>query len=116
MPTNAKLLAEIDRLNQAMAERIPAPSSLSKFTGKRGEDVREWLFQIENACRIKGIQIDDASPTFSYLPGAKNGIADALSRKPDLQPETKFFHDLSVTSFADTSIGLANSEVTGDSE
>ncbi|KAG3095734.1 hypothetical protein PI124_g8249 [Phytophthora idaei] len=33
-------------------------------------------------------------PTFSYLPGAKNGIADALSRRPDLQPETKYFHDL----------------------
>ncbi|KAG2770883.1 hypothetical protein PC129_g15103 [Phytophthora cactorum] len=25
-------------------------------------------------------------PTLSYLPGAKNGIADALSRRPDLQP------------------------------
>ncbi|GMF67687.1 unnamed protein product [Phytophthora fragariaefolia] len=33
--------------------------------------------------------------TFSYLPGAKNSIADALSRRPDLQPETKFLHDLS---------------------
>ncbi|OWY96746.1 Gag-pol, partial [Phytophthora megakarya] len=51
-------------------------------------------------------------PTFSYLPGAKNGIADALSRRHDLQPETKFFHDLSVTSFDDTSFSLAISEVT----
>ncbi|GMF26696.1 unnamed protein product [Phytophthora fragariaefolia] len=49
-------------------------------------------------------------PTFSYLPGAKNGIADALSRRPDLDPETKFFHDLSVTSFNDTSFSLALSE------
>ncbi|KAG6616287.1 Retrovirus Polyprotein [Phytophthora cinnamomi] len=55
-------------------------------------------------------------PTFSYIPGAKNGIADALSRRPDLQPVTKFFHDLSVRSFDDTSFSLAISEVTGDSE
>ncbi|KAG2922036.1 hypothetical protein PC117_g16080 [Phytophthora cactorum] len=55
-------------------------------------------------------------PTFSYLPGAKNGIADALSRRPDLQPETKYFHDLSVTSFDDTSFSLALSEVSTDTE
>ncbi|KAG6623328.1 Pol Polyprotein [Phytophthora cinnamomi] len=61
MLTNAQLLAEIDRLNQAMEERTRVPSNLPKFTSKRGEDVREWLFQIENACRINGIQIDDAS-------------------------------------------------------
>ncbi|OWZ07833.1 hypothetical protein PHMEG_00019719 [Phytophthora megakarya] len=54
--------------------------------------------------------------TFSYLPGAKNRIADALSRRLDLQPETKFFHDLSVTSFDDTSYSLAISEVTTDIE
>ncbi|KAG2782341.1 hypothetical protein PC116_g9477 [Phytophthora cactorum] len=55
-------------------------------------------------------------PTFSYLPGAKNGIAEALSRRPDLQPETKYFHDLSVTSFDDTSFSLALSEVSTDTE
>ncbi|ETP47688.1 hypothetical protein F442_06410 [Phytophthora nicotianae P10297] len=38
MPTNAQLQAEIDRLNQAMAERT----------------------RIKNACRINGIAIDDA--------------------------------------------------------
>ncbi|OWZ12276.1 Retrotransposon nucleocapsid protein [Phytophthora megakarya] len=32
-------------------------------------------------------------PSFSYLPVAKNRIADALSRRPDLQLETKFFHE-----------------------
>ncbi|KAE9042819.1 hypothetical protein PR003_g15908 [Phytophthora rubi] len=48
--------------------------------------------------------------TFPYLPGAKNGIADALSRRLDLQPETKFFHDLGVTSYGDTSFSLALSE------
>ncbi|KAG3076359.1 hypothetical protein PI125_g21525 [Phytophthora idaei] len=55
-------------------------------------------------------------PTFSYLPGAKIGVADALSRRPDLQPQTKSFHDLSVTSFDDTSFSLAISEVTTDTE
>ncbi|GMF18347.1 unnamed protein product [Phytophthora fragariaefolia] len=55
-------------------------------------------------------------PTFSYLSGAKNGIADALSRRPGLQPETKFFQDLSVTSFDDTSFSLALSEVTTNTE
>ncbi|KAJ8569032.1 hypothetical protein ON010_g6230 [Phytophthora cinnamomi] len=75
MPTNAQLLAEIDRLNQAMAERTRVPSNLPKVTGKRGEDVREWLFQIEDACRINGIQIDDASVR---LPG----IAGSAVEKP----------------------------------
>ncbi|KAJ8524886.1 hypothetical protein ON010_g16230 [Phytophthora cinnamomi] len=55
-------------------------------------------------------------PTFSYLPGAKNGIADVLSRRPDLQPDTKFFHDLSVTSFDDTSFQLEITEVTTDGD
>ncbi|KAG3153577.1 hypothetical protein PI126_g10003 [Phytophthora idaei] len=55
-------------------------------------------------------------PTFSYLPGAKNGTADALSRRPDLQPEAKSFHDLSVTSFDATSFSFAISEVTTDTE
>ncbi|KAG2997577.1 hypothetical protein PC121_g19184 [Phytophthora cactorum] len=60
--------------------------------------------------------VAEYQPTFSYLPGAKNGIADALSRRPDLQPETKFFHDLSVSSFNGTSFGLAISEVTTDTK
>jgi hypothetical protein len=75
MPTNAQLQAEIDRLNQVMAERTRVPSNLPKFTGKRGEDVREWLFQIENACRINGILIEDTS---TQLPG----IAGSAMAKP----------------------------------
>ncbi|KAG3196944.1 hypothetical protein PC128_g7243 [Phytophthora cactorum] len=55
-------------------------------------------------------------PTFSYLPRVKNGIADPLSRSPGLQPETKFFHDLSVTSFDDASLSLAINEVTTDTK
>ncbi|GMF53574.1 unnamed protein product [Phytophthora fragariaefolia] len=45
-------------------------------------------------------------PVFAYLPGAKNGIADALSRRPDLEPETTTFHDLLVPSFNATSYQL----------
>jgi hypothetical protein len=55
-------------------------------------------------------------PTFSYLPGAKNGIADVLSRRPDLRPETIFFHDLCVRIFDDTSFNLTIGEVTSNSE
>ncbi|KAE9268035.1 hypothetical protein PR003_g31582, partial [Phytophthora rubi] len=75
MPTIAQLRAEIDRLNQAMAGRTRVPSNLPKFTGKRGEDVREWLFQIENACRINGNLIEDTS---TRLPG----IAGSAMEKP----------------------------------
>ncbi|OWY91176.1 hypothetical protein PHMEG_00040357, partial [Phytophthora megakarya] len=73
MPTNAQLQAEIDRLNQTMAVRTRVPSNLPKFTGKRGEDVREWLFQIENACRINGIIIEDSS---TRLPGIAGSAMD----------------------------------------
>ncbi|KAG6622438.1 uncharacterized protein IUM83_05454 [Phytophthora cinnamomi] len=237
--TNAQLRAEIDRLTQAMADRSKVPSHLPKFTGKRGEDVREWLFHVENACRINGVAIEDASTRLPGIAGsamekpasgwflhwssttrneehtwgvfcehvlhhfealnyqsvlrerlqrlkqtadiethngdysaliflvegmsvldqvlnyarraqspdaqlrqareprdaerrhgsggqvrgnplrgrgAKNGIADALSRRPDLQPDTKFFHDLSVTSFDDTSFQLEMTEVTTDGD
>ncbi|ETI57541.1 hypothetical protein F443_00190 [Phytophthora nicotianae P1569] len=75
MPTIAQLRAEIDRLNQAMADRTKVPNHLPKFTGKRGEDVREWLFQIENACRINNIPIEDTS---TRLPG----IAGSAMEKP----------------------------------
>ncbi|GMF31856.1 unnamed protein product [Phytophthora fragariaefolia] len=55
-------------------------------------------------------------PKFSYLPEAKYGMADAFNRCPDLQPETKHFHDLSVTSFKNTSFQMEISDVTTDSE
>lgn len=48
---------------------------------------------------------------FAYLPGAKNGIADALSRRPELKPETKQFHDLLTPSFNDTSYSLRVAEI-----
>ncbi|GMG15834.1 unnamed protein product [Phytophthora fragariaefolia] len=50
-------------------------------------------------------------PVFAYLPGAKNGIADALSRRPDLKPETKDFHDLPVPSFNETCYQLRVTEI-----
>ncbi|OWY95814.1 hypothetical protein PHMEG_00034083 [Phytophthora megakarya] len=56
-----------------MAARTRVPSSLPKFTGKKGDDVREWLFQIENACRINGIRIEDAN---SQLPGIAGSAMD----------------------------------------
>lgn len=47
-----------------------------------------------------------AQGRFAYLPGAKSGIADALSRLPNRKPETKEFHDLLVPSFNETSYQL----------
>ncbi|KAG3153280.1 hypothetical protein PI126_g10156 [Phytophthora idaei] len=75
MPTNAQLQAEIDRLNQVMAGRTRVPTNLPKFTGKGREDVREWLFQIENSCRINNIPIEGAT---TRLPG----IAGSAMEKP----------------------------------
>ncbi|RAW31450.1 hypothetical protein PC110_g12186 [Phytophthora cactorum] len=75
MPTNAQLQAEIDRLNQVMADRTRVPTNLPKSTGKRGEDVREWMSQVENACRINYIPIEDAS---TRIPG----IAGSAMEKP----------------------------------
>ncbi|GMF35630.1 unnamed protein product [Phytophthora fragariaefolia] len=54
--------------------------------------------------------LPEYQPTFLYLRGAKNGVADALSRRPDLHPETKFFHNLRIPGFDPTSFTLAISE------
>ncbi|POM64578.1 Hypothetical protein PHPALM_19875 [Phytophthora palmivora] len=56
-----------------------------------------------------GVRIDpDKVQTIRDWP---NGIADALSRRPDLKPETKDFHDLLVTSFNETSYQLRVTEI-----
>ncbi|KAG6574355.1 uncharacterized protein IUM83_07090 [Phytophthora cinnamomi] len=73
MPTIAQLRAEVNRLNQAMADRKRVPSNLPNFTGKRGEDVREWLFQIENACQINDIPIEDTSTRLPGIAGSAMG-------------------------------------------
>ncbi|KAE9005728.1 hypothetical protein PR001_g17374 [Phytophthora rubi] len=66
----------------------------------------EGIFQQKMANRRLARWYDilaEYQPVFAYLPGAKNGIADALSRRPDLKPETKDFHNLRVPSFNETS-------------
>ncbi|KAJ8574900.1 hypothetical protein ON010_g4313 [Phytophthora cinnamomi] len=75
MATIAQQRAEVDRLNQAMADRTRVPSNMPKFTGNRGEDDRDGMFQIENACRINDIPIED---TNTRLPG----IAGSAMEKP----------------------------------
>jgi hypothetical protein len=72
MTTNAQLRAEIQNLAQS---NVRVPSNLPKFTGTKNEDVREWLFQIENACRINGIVITDNN---QRIPG----IAGSAMEKP----------------------------------
>ncbi|KAG3231195.1 hypothetical protein PI124_g23711 [Phytophthora idaei] len=75
----------------------------------------EGVFQQKMANRRLARWYDilaEYQPVFAYLPGAKNGIADALSRRPDLKPETKEFHDLLVPSFSETSYQLSVTEVT----
>ncbi|GMF15818.1 unnamed protein product [Phytophthora lilii] len=76
---------------------------------------REGIFRQKMANRRLARWYDilaEYQPVFAYLPGAKNGIADALSRRPDLKPETKEFHDLLVPSFNETSYQLRIAEVT----
>ncbi|OWZ14806.1 hypothetical protein PHMEG_00011645 [Phytophthora megakarya] len=70
MPTNAEVHAEIEWLNQAMAARARVPSNLPKFTGMRGENVRDWLFQIGNTCCINGIPIEDSSTRLLGIAGS----------------------------------------------
>jgi hypothetical protein len=55
-------------------------------------------------------------PVFSYLPGHQNTIADTLSRRPDLKPDTKAFHDLSIPSFNETSYLMSMSTIDVGSE
>ncbi|KAJ8542468.1 hypothetical protein ON010_g12345 [Phytophthora cinnamomi] len=75
MPIITQLRAEVDRLNQAMTNRTRVPSNLPKFTGKPGENVREWLFQIVNACRINNIPIEDTSTRLPGIEGVGDGEA-----------------------------------------
>ncbi|GMF16026.1 unnamed protein product [Phytophthora fragariaefolia] len=74
----------------------------------------EGIFQQKKANRRLARWYDvlaEYQPVFAYLPGAKNGIADALSRRPDLKPETKAFHDLLVPSFNATKYQLRVMEI-----
>ncbi|GMF57150.1 unnamed protein product [Phytophthora fragariaefolia] len=74
----------------------------------------EGIFQQKMANRRLARWYDilaEYQPVFACLPGAKNGIADALSRQSDLKPETKDFHDLLVPSFNETSYQLRVTEI-----
>ncbi|OWZ14723.1 Retrovirus Polyprotein, partial [Phytophthora megakarya] len=74
----------------------------------------EGVFQQKMANRRLARWYDilaEYQPVFAYLPGAQNGIADALSRRPDLKPQTKEFHDLLVPSFNETSYQLRIAEI-----
>lgn len=70
MTTNAQLQAEIQQLAQATRDTKRIPNNLSRFSGKRGEDVREWLFQIKNTCRIYGFKIEDDNTTLPAIAGS----------------------------------------------
>ncbi|KAG3255323.1 hypothetical protein PI124_g140 [Phytophthora idaei] len=106
MPTNAQLQAEIDRLNQVMAGRTRVPTNLPKFTGKGREDVREWLFQIENSCHINNIPIEGAT---TRLPG----IAGSAMEKP---ASGWFLHWSSTTRSEEHTLGFSRLKQTADIE
>ncbi|GMF38471.1 unnamed protein product [Phytophthora fragariaefolia] len=45
------------------------PSDLPKFKGKRDEDVRQWLFQVETLCRINSHDATDSNATLPAIAG-----------------------------------------------
>ncbi|GMF46616.1 unnamed protein product [Phytophthora fragariaefolia] len=45
------------------------PSGLLKFKGKRDEDVRQWIFQVETLCRINGHDATDSNATMPAIAG-----------------------------------------------
>ncbi|KAE8969438.1 hypothetical protein PR001_g27502 [Phytophthora rubi] len=71
-----RILLAIVRVTPVTDERAHASAQQpANVHDKRGEDVREWMFQIENACRINGILIEETS---TRLPG----IAESAMEKP----------------------------------
>ncbi|KAG3182127.1 hypothetical protein PC128_g14825 [Phytophthora cactorum] len=72
-----ELQAEIKALREARYPDRPPPSEskpriltfLPKFKGRRGEDVRQWLFQIDTLCRINGHDASDANVTLPAIAG-----------------------------------------------
>ncbi|OWZ03003.1 hypothetical protein PHMEG_00025337, partial [Phytophthora megakarya] len=69
----AQLRAEIVALQanvqaprpQPTTQKPRVPSGLPKFKGKRDEDARQWLFEVETLCRING---HDATSNNDTLP------------------------------------------------
>ncbi|KAG3081488.1 hypothetical protein PI124_g11048 [Phytophthora idaei] len=74
---HAQVRAEIAALQannqgQHSASRDPkprVPSGMPKFKGKRDEDVRQWLFQVETLCRTHGHNATDANDTLPAIAG-----------------------------------------------
>ncbi|KAJ8531874.1 hypothetical protein ON010_g14087 [Phytophthora cinnamomi] len=93
-------------------QRVSCLSDLlfgSASDDRNGSQVSRGYFQRKMANRRLARWYDilaEYQPVFAYLPGAKNGIAYALSRRPNLKPETKEFHDLFVPSFNEISYQL----------
>ena len=46
-------------------------------------------------------------PKFQYYPGKDNYVAETLSRRPDLKPTIKEFHEIKIPSFNDTCFTMA---------
>ncbi|GMF17846.1 unnamed protein product [Phytophthora lilii] len=73
----AELRAEIeilrasrqDRPTKAAETKPHVQSSMPKFKGKREEDVRQWLFQVETLCLIHGHDGSDDNATLPAIAG-----------------------------------------------
>ncbi|KAG2888211.1 hypothetical protein PC114_g18478 [Phytophthora cactorum] len=72
-----ELQAETKALREARYPDRPPPSEskprvptfLPKFKGRRGEDVRKWLSQIDKLCRINGHDASNANVTVPSIAG-----------------------------------------------
>ncbi|EGZ28910.1 hypothetical protein PHYSODRAFT_258166 [Phytophthora sojae] len=67
-------IATLEATNQAARatsgdHKPRVPSGLPKFKGKRDEDVRQWLFQVETLCRIHGHDASDENDTLPSIAG-----------------------------------------------
>ena len=49
--------------------KAKVPSNLPKFNGKKGTDARQWLFDIENVCKINGHIISNNNLTLPGIAG-----------------------------------------------
>lgn len=88
MSATSELAAQVEALKAAVAEllrqqaqgtSVPAPpareappagrvpTGMPKFRGKKGDDVRQWLFQVTTACRIHNHVIDDDNRTLPEI-------------------------------------------------
>ncbi|POM81916.1 Retrovirus Polyprotein [Phytophthora palmivora] len=103
-----ELLAIVNTLAAFRVYCLDRPVTESKQTASRSKE-----FSAEDG---KSTTRSVYQPVFAYLPGTKNGIADALRRRPDMKPETKAFHDLLVPSYNETSYQLRIVEIRSSSD